>query len=53
MRLSLRIDVAEKYSSPTQRIRVMTEEWVSRAGLVGATRQGKQEHCQARNNCKE
>ncbi len=27
------IEIANEYSSPAQRIRVMTEEWVSRAGF--------------------
>ena len=31
--LRLPVDVAEEYSSPAQRIRVMTEEWVSRSGF--------------------
>lgn len=41
MNLVLPFEIATDYSSPAQRIRVMTEEWVSRAGSVGATRQGK------------
>ena len=31
--LKLPADIAKDYSSPAQRIRVMTEEWVSRAGF--------------------
>lgn len=33
MKLNLSIDVAKEYSSPAQRIRVMTEEWVNRSGF--------------------
>ncbi len=33
MSLALRLEVANNYSSPAQRIRVITEEWVSRAGF--------------------
>ncbi len=33
MNLNLSSEIATDYSSPTQRIRVMTEEWVSRAGF--------------------
>lgn len=33
MRLSLLAEIAKDYSSPAQRIRVMTEEWVSRSGF--------------------
>ena len=33
MRLELSIDVAENYSSGSQRIRVMTEDWVSRSAF--------------------
>jgi len=33
MNLYLLHDIAKDYSSPAQRIRVMTEEWVSRAGF--------------------
>jgi type II restriction enzyme len=32
MGLKLPVEVAKYYSSPAQRIRVMTEEWVSRSG---------------------
>ena len=33
MKLNLSSEIAKSYSSPAQRIRVMTEEWVSRAGF--------------------
>ncbi|WKZ49547.1 MAG: DpnI domain-containing protein [Anaerolineales bacterium] len=33
MGLYLSLDLAKSYSSPAQRIRVMTEEWVSRSGF--------------------
>ncbi|MEW6085596.1 MAG: DpnI domain-containing protein [Chloroflexota bacterium] len=33
MNLNLPAEIAREYSSPAQRIRVMTEEWVSRAGF--------------------
>lgn len=33
MRLNLPVEIAKSYSSPAQRIRVMTEEWVSRSGF--------------------
>ena len=33
MDLNLPVEIAKDYSSPAQRIRVMTEEWVSRAGF--------------------
>jgi len=33
MNLNLTIEIAKDYSGPAQRIRVMTEEWVSRSGF--------------------
>ncbi|HNQ94284.1 MAG TPA: DpnI domain-containing protein [Anaerolineales bacterium] len=33
MKLNLASEIAKSYSNPAQRIRVMTEEWVSRAGF--------------------
>lgn len=32
MELSLRLDIAKKYKSPTQRIRILTEDWVQQNG---------------------
>lgn len=33
MRLNLPVEIAKPYSNQTQRIRIMTEDWVSRAGF--------------------
>lgn len=33
MNLNLPVEFAKDYSSPAQRIRVMTEEWVNRSGF--------------------
>ncbi len=33
MDLNLPVEIAEDYSSPAQRIRVMTDKWVNRSGF--------------------